>query len=46
MGLSPDGDTDFVDTIPGDLQGDRLGSHLFTICPDYEHRTSIDLIKK
>ena len=46
---SPDGDTDFFDSIAGILQLDTLTPHLlilFIICLDYVLPTSIDLIKE
>ena len=39
---SPDGDTEYFNIVTGVLQGDTLASHLFIICLDYVHRTSID----
>ena len=43
---SPDGDTDYFDTVAGVLQGDTLALYLFIICLDYVLRTSIDKIKE
>ena len=42
---SPDGDTDYFDTVAGVLQGDTLAPHLFIICQDYVLIRSIDKIK-
>ena len=39
---SPDGDTDYFDTVVEVLQGDILAPFLFIICLDYVLRTSID----
>ena len=38
---SPDGDTDYFDTVAGVLQGDTLAPYLFIIFLDYVLRTSI-----
>ena len=43
---SPDGDTDYFNTVASVLQGDTLAPYFFTICLDYVHRTSIDKIKE
>ena len=43
--LSPDGDTDYFDTVADVLQGDTLAPYLFIICLDYVLRTSIDKMK-
>ena len=43
---SPDGDTEYFDTVAGVLQGDTLARYLFIICLDYVLRTSIDKIKE
>ena len=43
---SPDGDTEYFDTIAGVLQGDTLAPYLFIICLDYVLRTSIDKIRE
>ena len=43
---SPDGDTDFFDSVTGVLQRDTLVPYLFIICLDYILRTSIDLMKE
>ena len=43
---SPDGDTDFFDTVAGVLQGDILAPYLFIICLDYVLWMSIDLMKE
>ena len=43
---SPDGDTEYFDTVAGVQQGDTLAPYLFTICLDYVLRTSIDKIKE
>ena len=43
---SPDGDTDYLDTVAGVLQGYTLAPYLFIICLDYMLRTSIDLMKE
>ena len=39
---SPDGDTEFFDSLAGVLQGDTLAPFLFVICLDYVLRTSVD----
>ena len=39
---SPDGDTDYFDTVAGVLQGDTLASYLFIICLDFVLIISID----
>ena len=46
MGHTPDGDTDFFDSVIGVLQGDRLTPYLFIICLDYVLQMSKDLIKE
>ena len=43
---SPDGDTDYFNTVAGVLQEDTLAPYLFIICLDYVLRTSIDKIKE
>ena len=43
---SPDGDTDYFNTVAGVLQGDTLALYLFIICLDYMLRTLIDKIKE
>ena len=43
---SPDGDTDYFDTVAGVLQGDTLAPYLFIICLEYVLRPSIDKIKE
>ena len=43
---SPDGDTDFFDTVAGVLLGDTLEPYLFIICLNWVLWTSIDLIKE
>ena len=43
---SPDGDTDYFDTVAGVLQGDTLAPYLFIICLDYVVWTSTDKIKE
>ena len=43
---SPDGNTDYVDIVPGVLQGDTLAPYPFIICLDYVLRTPIDLMKE
>ena len=43
---SPDGDTEYFDTVAGVLQGDTLAPYLFIICLDYVLRTSIDKIRE
>ena len=45
MVRSPDGDTDFFDSIAGVLQGIILVPYMFIICLDYVLRNTIDLIK-
>ena len=42
---SPDGDTDYFDTVTGVLQGDTLAPYLFIICLHYVLKTSIDIMK-
>ena len=42
---SPDGDTDYFDTITDALQGDTLALNLFIICLDYMLRTFTDKMK-
>ena len=42
---SPDGDTDYFDSVAGVLQGDILATYLFIIYQDCVLRTSIDLMK-
>ena len=44
--LSPDGDTDYFDFLPGVLQGDALTPYLFIICLEYMLRMFIDLMKE
>ena len=43
--LSPDGDTDYFDTVAVVLQGDTLAPTCFIICLDYVLRTSTDEMK-
>ena len=43
---SPDGDTEYFDTVTRVLQGDTLAPYLFIICLDYVLRTSIDKIRE
>ena len=43
---SPDGDTDYFDTVAGVLQGDTLAPYLFIISIYYVLRTYIDKIKE
>ena len=43
---SPDGDTDYLDIVAGERQGDTLAPYLFIICLNYVLRTSIDKIKE
>ena len=43
---SPDGDTDYSNTVAGVLQGATLAPYIFIICLDYLLRTSIDKIKE
>ena len=43
---SPDGDTDYFDTVAGVLQGDTLAQNLSIIYLDYVLRTSIDKIRE
>ena len=43
---SPDGDTKYLDSVAGVLQGDTLAPYLFIICLDYVFRTSIDNIRE
>ena len=43
---SPDGNTEYFDSVAGVLQGDMLAPYLFIICLDYVLRTSIDKIKE
>ena len=43
---SPDGDTDYFDSVAGVQQWDTLTPYLFIICLDYVLRTSIDLMKE
>ena len=43
---SPDGDTEYFDSVAGVLQGDTLAPYLFIICLDYVLRTSIDKIRE
>ena len=45
MVCSPNGDTDFFDTVSGILQ-DPLESYLLSICREYVLRTSIVFIKE
>ena len=42
---SPDGDTEYVGSLAGVLQGDTVAPYLFIICPEYMLRTSVDIIK-
>lgn len=42
MVRSPDGDTEFFNTIAGVLQGDTLAPFLFILCLDYALRISVD----
>ena len=42
---SPDGDTDYFNSVAGVLQGGTLAPHLFIIRLDYVLRTSIDKMK-
>ena len=42
---SPDGDTEYFDSVSGVLQGEMLAPYLFIICLDYVLRTSIDEIR-
>ena len=43
---SPDGDTEYFDTVAGVPQRDTLAPYLFFICLDYVLRTSIDKIRE
>ena len=43
---SPDGDTEYLNTVAGVLQEDTLAPFPFIICLDYALRTSIDKIKE
>ena len=43
---SPDGDTDYFDTVAGVLQGDTLASYLLIICLDCVLKTYVDKIKE
>ena len=43
---SPDGDTEYFDTVARVLQGDTLALYFFIICLDYVLRTSIDKIRE
>ena len=43
---SPEGDTDYFDSVASELQLDTLDPYLFIICLDYALRTSIDLMKE
>ena len=43
---SPDGNTDYFDTVAGVLQRDTLALYLFIICLDYVLRTFTDKIKE
>ena len=43
---SPDGYTDYIDIVAGELKGDTLAPYLFIICLDYVLRISIDKIKE
>ena len=43
---SPDGDTEYSDSVAGVLPGDTLAPYLFIICLDYVLRTSIDKIRE
>lgn len=42
MVRSPDGDTEFFNTIAGVLQWDTLAPFLFILCLDYALRISVD----
>ena len=42
---SPDGNTDYFDTVADVLQGATLSPYLFIICQYYLLRTSIDIMK-
>ena len=39
--LSPDGDTEFFDTLAGVLQGDALAPYLFAVVIDYTMRQAV-----
>ena len=43
---SPDGDTEYFDSVAGVLQGHTLAPYLFIVCLDDVLRTSIDKIKE
>ena len=43
---SPDGDTEYFDTVAGVLPGDTLAPYLFILCLDYVLRISIDKIRE
>ena len=43
---SPDGDTEYFDTVAGVLPGDMLAPYPFIICLDYVLRASIDKIRE
>ena len=43
---SPDGDTEYFDTVAVVLQADTLAPYLFIFCLDYVLRTSIDKIRE
>ena len=39
--LSPDGETEFIETLTGVLQGDTLAPYIFTLMIDYAMRQAI-----
>ena len=43
---SPDGDTDYFDSVEGLQQGDTVAPYLFIICLDYVLRTSTHKMKE
>ena len=43
---SPDGDTEYFDSVAGVLQGDTLSPYLFIICLDYVLKTLINKIRE
>ena len=43
---SPDGDTEYFNSVAGVLQGDTLAPYLIIICLDYVLRTLIDNIRE
>ena len=43
---SPDGNTDFIDIVPGVLQEDTFALFLFKICLDYVQQRLTDLMKE